>query len=353
MQTLNNNSSFGFENSNFNEPMFFGKSLGIARYDKMKYPQIDKITEKMLGFFWRPEEVNLSKDTIDFKNLNSAEKRIFTSNIKRQIILDSIQGRAPSTVLLPHVSLPELEPAIQTWAFFETIHSKSYTHILRNIYSNPSEIFDDILTENELLHLAINCSHHYDNFSENPCYKNLVDLLTVINALEGIRFYVSFACSWAFAETKRMEGNAKIIKFIARDENLHLALTTQIIKLLLKDDSEFRALWNYRKDKIYTLFQSVLDQEKKWATYLFHEGSMLGLNESLLHSYIDYITCKRMKALDLEPFVNIKNNPLPWTEKWINGGDVQVAPQETEISSYTIGNINNNITPEFLKQITL
>lgn len=357
MQTL---TSFNIaETNHLQKKMFFDASVGIARYDKIKYPQIDKLTDKMLSFFWRPEEVDLSKDKIDFSNLSSIEKHIFTSNIKRQIVLDSIQGRAPSTMLLPYVSLPELEPAIQTWAFFETIHSRSYTHIIRNVYSNPSEVFDDILKIQEIRDCAFDCSKYYDEFSENingDKYKNLALLLASVNALEGLRFYVSFACAWAFAEVKKMEGNAKIVKLIARDENVHLALTTHMIKLFRKESVDFEAAWNIQGGMlIKQIFKGVIDSEKKWATYLFKDGSILGLNEKLLHDYIDWLAAKRLKALGLNisSLETPGSNPLPWTEKWIGGSDVQVAPQETQITSYTIGNIKQDITSGFLKDITL
>jgi len=221
---------------------FFGKQVNIARYDKQRYNIFEKLTDKQLGFFWRPEEVDLSRDGKDFKGLSDHEKHIFTSNLKRQILLDSVQGRAPSLAFLPICSLPELETWIQTWTFSETIHSRSYTHIIRNVYSDPSRVFDEMLDIQEIADCAADISKYYDNliaFNSVMRYnydhkKALWLCLNAVNALEGVRFYVSFACSWAFAEVKKMEGNAKIIKLIARDENVHLASTQQLLKILPK-----------------------------------------------------------------------------------------------------------------------
>jgi ribonucleoside-diphosphate reductase beta chain len=333
---------------------FFGETLNIARYDKQKYSIFEKLTDKQLGFFWRPEEVDISRDSKDFKSLTDHEQHIFTSNLKRQILLDSVQGRAPAIAFLPICSLPELENWIVTWSFSETIHSRSYTHIIRNIYSNPSEVFDTIMDIDEISECAESISLYYDtliDFNNSPVAKvgsyahkeALWMALNAVNALEGIRFYVSFACSWAFAELKKMEGNAKIIKFIARDENVHLASTQQLIKILPKDDADFAKIEKERAEKVKNLFQHVANQEKTWAKYLFKNGTMIGLNEELLSDYVDWITNKRLYAIGLSTNRGA-SNPLPWTEKWISGGNVQVAPQETEITSYIVGGINKDIT---------
>jgi len=253
--------------------MFFDEPVDIARYDQLKYPQLDKITEKQLGFFWRPEEVDVSKDKKDFDSLTDHEKHIFTSNLKRQILLDSVQGRAPNMAFLPIASLPEVENWIETWSFFETIHSRSYTHIIRNIYPNPSEVFDGLLDVKEILECGNDIAHYYDDLiTSNNGPTNKMDhkrslwmCLLSANALEGIRFYVSFACSWAFAELKRMEGNAKIIKFIARDENTHLAGTTVMIKKLLQEDPDFVKIQKEMEPEAIKLFVKVIEQEKQWA----------------------------------------------------------------------------------------
>lgn len=355
------------------EPMFFGKGLSIARFDKQRYPIFEKLTQQQLGYFWRPEEVDLSGDSKDFKKLNDSEKHIFVSNLKRQILLDSVQGRAPIAAFLPIVSLPELENWIVTWSFFETIHSRSYTHILRNIYSNPTEVFDSLLDIREISDCANSITKHYDNLIESNHLnindgawdkdlrdkklevqkENLWLCLNAVNALEGIRFYVSFACSWAFAELKRMEGNAKIIKFIARDENIHLASTQHLLKLLPKEDTFYSDTKVKYADTIRKIFIQVVEQEKMWAKYLFKDGSMIGLNEQLLCEYVEWIAHKRMQAIGIDSPYKGGSNPLPWTQKWISGSEVQVAPQETEISSYIVGGIKKDVDENSFKGFKL
>jgi ribonucleoside-diphosphate reductase beta chain len=364
--------------------MFFDGSVDIARYDHVKYPVLEKLTDKQLGFFWRPEEVDISKDKTDFHKLTENEQHIFTSNLKRQILLDSVQGRGPTESLLPVASIPELEPLITTWAFMETIHSRSYTHIIRNTYANPSKVFDTLLDVSEIVACSADISKYYDDFIESTKWYDLlgegryritnkvtqedryvkVDLyelkkklwlvLNSINVLEGVRFYVSFACSWAFAELKKMEGNAKIIKFIARDENVHLAASQTILKTLIKDDIDFVKIREECEDEVIKMFTTAVDQEKAWAEYLFKDGSMIGLNKRLLSDYIEWIATKRMKSIGYSSQYTVPMaNPLPWTEKWIGGGAVQVAPQETQISSYVIGGINQDISADTLKGLTL
>ena len=342
--------------------MFFDKGVDIARYDQVKYPQLEKITDKQLGFFWRPEEVDVSKDKKDFGELTAHEKHIFTSNLKRQILLDSVQGRAPNLAFLPICSLPEVETWIETWSFFETIHSRSYTHIIRNIYPNPSEVFDTMLDIKEITKCGTDISKYYDDLIADNNYatnkmdhkRSLYMCMMSANALEGIRFYVSFACSWAFAELKKMEGNAKIIKFIARDENTHLAATTVMIRNLIKEDKDFEKITKKYEDIIVQLFVDVIEQEKEWARYLFKDGSMIGLNGTILENYVEWIGCKRMRALGLRcPYTVPQMNPLPWTEKWISGGNVQVAPQETEISSYVVGGVKQDVDNKTLVGLSL
>jgi ribonucleoside-diphosphate reductase beta chain len=340
----------------------------IQRYDMLKYKQFDKLTDKQLGFFWRPEEIDVVKDANDFKQLTDHEKHIFTSNLKRQILLDSVQGRAPVEAFGPLVSIPELEAWIQTWTFSETIHSRSYTHIIRNIYSDPSKVFDEMMDIQEIMECADDISRNYDELIEQSAYFNLLGAgthtingneividpyeikkllyktLMSVNILEGVRFYVSFACSWAFAELKKMEGNAKIIKLIARDENLHLASTQTLLKLLPKDDPDYIKISQEVEEECIHMFVDAVEQEKKWAEYLFKDGSMIGLNAKLLNDYIEWIACKRMQAVNLKcPYTVSQTNPLPWTQKWIAGADVQVAPQEVELSSYTIGAVKQDV----------
>ena len=358
---------------------FLDESLGMQRYDTMKYKQFDKLTDKQLGFFWRPEEVDVSKDSKDFKALTEHEQHIFTSNLKRQILLDSVQGRAPNEAFSPIVSLPELENWIITWTFSETIHSRSYTHIIRNIFSDPSKIFDELMDSQEIVDCAGDISKYYDDLITMSMYYRLlgegkhkvngktidIDLyelkkkiwlcMNSVNVLEGIRFYVSFACSWAFAELKKMEGNAKIIKFIARDENVHLGSTQYLItKCLTKEDPDFAKIAVECADEVQQMFVDAVEQEKEWADYLFKDGSMIGLNAELLHNYIEWIACKRMTALGIKcPYTTTQANPLPWTQKWISGAEVQVAPQETEISSYVIGGVKQDVDTETFAGLSL
>lgn len=352
-------------------------TTALARYDNIKYKVFDRLTENQLGFFWRPQEVDIGKDSKDFRSLTPHEQHIFTANLKRQILLDSVQGRAPNLSLLPICSLPELEIWIQTWAFSETIHSKSYTHIIRNIYSDPSKVFDTLLDIGEIALCANDITKHYDDLitytqwyhllgtgvhtvngntieiNERELKKRIWMCINSVNALEGIRFYVSFACSWAFAELKKMEGNAKIIKFICRDENLHLGGTQTLLKLLPKDDPVFAEIEQECRDEVTEMFISAVYQEKAWADYLFKDGSMIGLNAVLLKDYVEYIAHTRMQSIGLDSPYKVKNNPLPWTQKWISGKEVQVAPQEVEISSYKIGDAKMDVTETSFKGLSL
>lgn len=349
----------------------------IQRYDTLKYKQFDQLTDKQLGFFWRPEEVDIYQDAKDFKNLTEHEQHIFTSNLKRQILLDSVQGRAPAESFGSIVSLPELENWIITWTFSETIHSRSYTHIIRNVYSNPSKVFDELMDIEEIVDCADSISDYYDQLIEMASYYNLLGegthkvngktvevslyemkkllylTLMSVNILEGVRFYVSFACSWAFAELKKMEGNAKIIKLIARDENLHLASTQMMLKLLRKDDPEFEQIAQETEAECTQMFIDAVDQEKAWADYLFKDGSMIGLNAELLHQYIEFICTRRMTNVKLKSPYGKTNNPLPWTQKWISGAEVQVAPQETEITSYVQGGTKQDVSTDTFKGFSL
>jgi len=349
----------------------------VQRYETLKYRQFDKLTDRQLGFFWRPEEVDVMRDAKDFKELTDFEQHIFTSNLKRQILLDSVQGRSPNLAFLPLCSLPELETWIQTWAFNETIHSRSYTHIIRNVYSDPGRIFDELLDIEEIVNCAKDISKYYDDVielgtwhrmlgagkhvingkeivvNEYELKKKLWLAINSVNALEGIRFYVSFACSWAFAELKKMEGNAKIIKLICRDENLHLASTQTLIKVLPTDDPDFAKIKEETKDECTRMFLSAAAQEKQWAEYLFKDGSMIGLNTQLLCQYIDWLTCKRMNTVGLDCGTKPGSNPLPWTQKWIAGSEVQVAPQETEISSYIVGGTKQDVDSNTFKGFSL
>ena len=362
------------------EPMFFGQPVNVARYDRQKYEAFEKLIEKQISFFWRPEEIDVSRDRIDYANLPAHEKHIFISNLKYQTLLDSIQGRSPNVALLPLVSLPELETWIETWAFFETIHSRSYTHIIRNIVNEPSVVFDDIVQNEYILARAEDIACYYDDLIEYTQYFNLMGegvhtvngktvkitlhelkkklylCLMCVNVLEAIRFYVSFACSFAFAERELMEGNAKIIKLIARDEALQLTSTQHMLNLMRSgaEGAEWTEIAAELQDKCFDLFVKAAEQEKEWATYLFKDGSMIGLNKDILCQYVEYITNHRMIAVGLSPaFPNATQNPIPWINAWLSSDNVQVAPQEVEISSYLIGQIDAEVSTEDLENFEL
>jgi ribonucleoside-diphosphate reductase beta chain len=350
------------------EFMFFGEQPNVARYDIQRYPVFEKLIEKQLGFFWNPEEINVSKDIIDYKLLTPHEKHIFTENLKYQTFLDSTQSRAVSLALLPFVSLPELETLVETWTWNETLHSRSYSYILRNILSNPAILFDNIINNDNIMSRALSICGYYDDFINYGMIYNVLGegkhivkgkeynitlrelkrklLLCVasINILEGVRFYVSFACSFAFAENDTMEGNAKIISLIARDENLHLAITQNILKKWAsgEDDPEMVGLFNEEMETIKQMCLLSVEQEKAWSTYLFKDGSMMGLNENILNEYIEYIAGKRMRAIGIKNNFS-KKNPLGWTDKYLNSSDNQTSPQQTQITAYVIGGTVHDI----------
>lgn len=340
-------------------PLFLGKSLGISRNDRLVYPQLEKLTQQQISYFWQPEEVDCSKDKADFRTLTDHEQHIFTANLKRQILLDSVQSRAPVLTFMKWVSAPELENWLLTWSFYEMIHSRSYSHIIKNVYTEPSKVFDGIMETPEILSCAADISKYYDVLMNNSgqvpfqVKRDIWLALMSVNILEGIRFYASFACSWNFAELKKMEGNAKIIKFIARDENLHLASTQQILKILATDDIEFKLIKDTTKDECIEMYRSVVNQENTFVDYIFKDGSMIGMNGDMLKSYIEWLANKRMKAVGLPPLYKIVNNPLPFTQKWIAGSDVQVAPQEVELSSYTVGQVKQDVTADTFKGLSL
>ena len=363
-QTFNRN-----EFDTFSQPMFFGENVNVSRYDTQKYKIFEQLIEKQLSFFWRPEEVDLSNDRKDFAELPAHEKHIFLSNLKYQTLLDSIQGRSPNVALLPIVSLPELETWIETWSFSETIHSRSYTHIIRNVISEPSEVFNDIVNNEYITKRAESVTKYYDDLIEGVTYyqnlgegqheingetvnislrelkKKLYLTVASVNVLEAIRFYVSFACSFAFAERAKMEGNAKIIKLIARDEALHLTGTQHMLQIwaLGKDDAEMGEIAKECKDEVVQIFKEAAEQEKEWAAYLFKDGSMIGLNQDILSQYVEYITNQRLTAIGLDAIFPTKQNPLPWINAWLVSDNVQVAPQEAEISSYLVGAIDSEV----------
>jgi len=353
------------------QPMFFGQPLGVQRYDSYKYPAFENLTKQQLGYFWRPEEVSLQKDRGDYQMLRPEQKHIYTSNLKYQIMLDSVQGRAPGMAFIPYCSIPELEACMEVWSFMEMIHSRSYTYIIKNVYPNPAEVFDTILDDENILSRARSVTGAYDDFinqaqlwgtgnmwkdgwKESPTSnyeikelkRSLYRAVANVNILEGIRFYVSFACSFAFGELKLMEGSAKIISLISRDENQHVVVTQQILnKWNEGDDPEMKQIAEEERDNTIRMFKKTVDEEKQWAKYLFKNGSMIGLNDKLLGQYVEWIANRRMKAIGLKPIYDIpaRNNPLPWTQHWISSKGLQVAPQETEVESYVVGGIKQDV----------
>ena len=354
------------------QPMFFGAEPNVQRFDQQKYPIFEKLNQQQLGFFWRPEEVSLQKDRNDYHLLSEEQKHIFTANLKYQTLLDSVQGRGPCLAFLPHCSLPELESLLVAWDFMETIHSRSYTYIMKNVYPNPTAVLDTIVQTPEIMARAETVTESYDKFIEYAnlycaipgvkyttkelkklLYLNLIN----VNILEGIRFYVSFACSFAFGELKLMEGSAKIISLIARDENLHLAITQNIINNYRnkENDKEMLQIMKECEQEVYDMYDEAVQQEKDWAEYLFKEGSMIGLNATLLNQYVEFMANRRMRSIGLTPPYDqsIRNNPLPWTEHWLNSRGLQNAPQETEIESYVVGSIKQDVESTSFKGFQL
>jgi len=353
------------------QQMFFGPPLGVQRYDKFKYPVFDRLTQTQLGYFWRPEEVSLQKDRADYQTLNAAQKHIFTSNLKYQILLDSVQGRGPGMAFMPYCSLPELEAAMNIWQTMEMIHSRSYTHIIKNVYADPSEVFDKILEDEKILSRAKSVTAAYDEFIQaaqvygtGNMWKNdfhdsptaqwelhdikrkLYRAVANVYILEGIRFYVSFACSFAFGELKLLEGSAKIIGLIARDESQHMTITQNIMnKWRDGDDPEMVEIAKQEEENVYQMFRDCVEEEKSWAEYLFKDGSIIGLNDKLLQKYVEWTANRRLKSIGMKAIFDtpISNNPLPWTAHWLSSKGMQVAPQETEVESYLIGSIKQDV----------
>ena len=353
------------------QKMFFGPPLGVQRYDKFKYPVFDKLTQQQLGYFWRPEEVSLQKDRADYQTLNAAQKHIFTSNLKYQILLDSVQGRGPGMAFAPYCSLPELEGCMNIWQTMEMVHSRSYTHIIKNVYADPSDVFDHILDDEKILSRARSVTHAYDEFlqaaqtygsgnmwehqldgvpmAQNELYelkRKLYRAVANVYILGGIRFYVSFACSFAFGELKLLEGSAKIIGLIARDESQHMTITQNILnKWTSGDDPDMVEIAKEEEENVYQMFRDCVEEEKLWANYLFKDGSIIGLNDKLLAKYVEWTANRRLKSIGMKAIFDtpISNNPLPWTAHWLSSKGMQVAPQETEVESYLIGSIKQDV----------
>lgn len=334
------------------EPLFLGEGLGLQRYDRFKYPVFFDLFKKQREFHWTPEEIELKKDRSDFKDpiiMSDNDKFIFTSNLKYQTMMDSVICRGVPTIQ-NFVSNPELEACLNAWQYFEQIHSYSYTYIIKNVYSDPGEVFDTCLTDPEIMKRAEVAVAEYDSLdkiskgkSKKDVKKQIYLTLISINILEAVRFYVSFVCAFAFAENKKMVGNADIVKLIKRDEALHLYNTQEILKILHNVEEEgFQDTANECQEQACKMFESAANEEKAWASYLFKDGSIIGLSEAALHQYIDWLCMSRRKAIGL-PYDNVGKNPLGWTGSWMESSKVQVAPQESEITSYKIGASKNDL----------
>ena len=340
------------------EPIFLGKGKNIQRYDEPKHKFFYDLGQRMDSVFWKPAEISLLKDKLDYEKLQDFEKHIFDSNLKRQILLDSIQGRSIQQTFGRVVTNPEVEYAFERQQFQETNHSDAYSYVLRNVYENPDEVLGSIVNNELISKHAKNINKHYerlynlisrsevlDDVSDYDMKEAIYLALISMNILEGIRFYVSFACTFAFAENKRMEGNAKELTLIARDENQHLALTQKLINILRKDEGEgFLEVIANNADTVQGMYLDAVEDEKEWARYLFKDGSILGLNTEIIGRYMEYITNQRLQAIGLDKIYNIHQNPLPWIDSYLGNSKVEVLPQETEISSYVIGTIIDDIT---------
>jgi ribonucleoside-diphosphate reductase beta chain len=343
------------------EPIFFGSGKNLQRYDEMKYKYFYDLAEKMDENFWKPAEINLDQDVQDFKELTPAEERIFTFNLKRQIVLDSIQGRSPIQTFGRVCTNSAFEVAMTRLQFQEVNHSDTYSYILRNVYSNPSEVFETILDDTIITKHTKKITDAYENFYDalnrwevlpdgdpnKPTLKEMKKYLWLAliswNILEGIRFFVSFACTFAFAENKKMTGNAQELKLIARDEILHLQMTQKLINILKTTEEEgFLEVIEESKDEVREMYYEAAMNEIEWAKYLFEEGSIIGLNAEILTKYMKYITNSRLRAIK-EPkmFEEITQNPLPWMDQWLGQSKEEVLPQEVEITDYKIGAISD------------
>lgn len=356
------------------QPMFLGADTGVARYDIQRHPVFEQLTEKQLSQFWRPEEVDVTKDRTDFYKLKSFEQNIYSRNLKYQSLLDSVQGRAPTQAFSSLVSDVSLETWIETWTFSETIHSRSYTHIIRNVYNDPSKEFDDIVLDEAIMKRAESVSRYYDDLIEYGDYYTLfgygvhevngktIDInkkemirkiyltLHSVNALEAIRFYISFAFSFNFFENMGvMEGSAKIMKLIARDEQLHLKGTQyKILQFQKGTDGElYKQVAEECEAEAIEIFMECYRQEREWIDELLKDGCPFGLSKETLVLFLEYLCYGRMKGCGLKPQFESISHPMPWIRSWLNSADIQLAPQEVEVSSYLVGQVDNDLSNEF------
>ena len=344
---------------NYSSRMMFldpGGRVTIQRYDEYAYPRLNKFDETQRGNFWVPDEVTLTKDKIDFKNSNDAVKHIFSSNLLRQTALDSIQGRSPVECFLPVCSVPELESLVMSWSFFETIHSRSYSHIIRNIYNSPTQEFNRIHDTSEIVSMAANIGKYYDDLHMINCRKSIGHGITEYEhikaiwlalvasfGLEAIRFMVSFATSLGMVENKIFVGNGNIISLILQDELLHTDWTAWIMNTLVHDDPRFRQVRLDCMEESTAILQSVIAEEKSWADYLFQKGVVIGLNANIMKSFVDWTAHARLKQIGMDYPITMKTTPLPWFNKHSNTNKKQTALQENESVAYIIGAMTSEV----------
>ena len=364
-------SVFNVESNHLTQPMFLGDDPGLARYETTKHEKFEELIQKSLSFYWRPEEVGLLNDGNQFRALQIELQDIFTNNLFYQILMDSVQGRSPAITLGVIVSDVALETWIMSWTFFETIHSRSYTHIIRNLYSDPSKVFDKIPENNKIIERALSICKYYDNLQDLIyCYKAdkirdrvypgqlrevkkaLYLCLHAINALEAIRFYASFVNTFNFFENmKIMEGNTKIMQFIARDENLHHQGTRYIINQLQSgvDGTDWLEIVDECKEEAEQIFNEAIIQEKDWVSYVYSKVEPPGLSIKLMHDFIDYISVPSMRKVGLDTsIIPPKKHPIPWVNKFFVTAATQVAKQETEVTSYLISAIDNDVDDDII-----
>lgn len=330
----------------------------VQRFEEVKYPKLQKFEETARGFFWVPEEITLTQDKIDHKDASEAVKHIFTSNLLRQTALDSIQGRAPAQVFTPVISIPELEALVSNWSFFETaIHSKSYSHIIRNIYGVPKDVFNTIHDTQEIIGMASSVGNYYEKLHQLNCAKDLDGhiaeedhikaiwlALNASYALEAFRFMVSFATSLAMVENKMYIGNGNIISLILQDEILHAEWTAWIINQVVKDDPRFAKAAQEHQAEVMAMYEEVIQEEKAWADYLFKKGPVIGLNADILKDFVDWTAYNRLKDIGIKyQGAHPRTNPIPWFNKHVNLNKKQAALQETESTSYVIGVMSDTV----------
>jgi len=338
----------------------------IQRFEEVKYPRIQKFEQEARGFFWQPEEVNLTKDAQDFKEASDTVRHIFTSNLLRQTALDSLQGRGPSQIFTPVVSLPELEALVYNWTFFETnIHSRSYSHIIRNIYNVPKEVFNRIHDTQEIVDMASHVGRHYDRLHLINCRKELGESITekehvqaiwlALNAsyaLEALRFMVSFATSLAMVENRIFIGNGNIISLILQDEILHRDWTGWIINQVVKEDPRFAKARQDCEAEVYEMYQDVVREEKAWADYLFQKGPVIGLNADILKDFMDWTAASALKEIGIKyQSPAPRTTPIPWFNKHVDTSKKQTALQENESTNYVIGVMSDDVDYTALPEI--